>query len=174
MSKEFTIHKGKKSQVEHFMHARTRMLEELRASQHRLEEVEVLHDVVYVNDSSATSIMATMDSIRCISNPMIWILNATQFDRDFILMSKIVRHKVKGIIVCGLEAQDIRSALEGCVDHFHICETLDEALLEAKGIASSGDVVLYSPSAPAGRYFENVNDRGNGFRALAAQLRARL
>ncbi len=174
MSKEFTIHKGKKSQVEHFMNARKRMLEELRASQHRLEEVDVLHEVIYVNDSSATSIMATMDSLRCISDPIVWILNATQFDRDFILMSKIVRHKVKGIIVCGLEAQDIRSALEGCVDHFHVTENLEEALLEAKGIATSGDVVLYSPSSPAGRFFADVNDRGDAFRGLSSGLRARL
>ena len=174
MSKEFTIHKGKKSQVEHFMNARKRMLEELRASQHRLEEVEVLHEVVYVNDSSATSIMSTMDSLRCISDPMIWILNATQFDRDFILLSKIVRHKVKGIIVCGLEAQDIRSALDGCVDHFHVCENLEEAVLEAKGIAVAGDVVLYSPSAPAGRFYPDVNERGTAFRQLASELKARL
>jgi len=85
-----------------------------------------------------------------------------------------VRHKVKGIIVCGLEAQDIRSALEGCVDHFHVAENLEEAILEAKGIAASGDVVLYSPSAPAGRFFEDVNGRGNAFRGFSSGLRARL
>lgn len=174
MSKEFTIHKGKKSQVANFMHARKRMLEELRASTHRLEEVEEIGAVIYVNDSSATSVMSTLDSLRCISDPIVWILNATPYDRDFILLSKIVRHKVKAVIVCGIEAQDVRSSLACCVDHFAVCENLEEAVLEAKGMAQAGDVVLYSPSAPAGRYYADVSERGNAFRVHASQLRARL
>jgi UDP-N-acetylmuramoylalanine--D-glutamate ligase len=174
MSKSFTIHKGKKSQVEHFMHARKNMLDDLRSSQHRLEEVGVINDAIYVNDSSATSVMAALDSLRCISDPIIWVLNSTQYDRDFILLSKIVRHKVKAIVVCGLEAGDVRSALGSGVDNFIVSENLEEALLEAKGLTEAGDVVLYSPSAPAGRYYKDVHERGEAFRKLASELRARL
>ena len=174
MGRSFTIHKGKKSQVENFMHARSRMLEELRSAQHRLEEVDEIDSVLYVNDSSATSVMSTLDSIRCISDPIIWILCATQYDRDFILLSKIVRHKVKAIIVHGLEAQDIRSALGGGVDIFTVAEDMDEAVLEAKGIADTGDVVLFSPSSPAGRFYPDVNARGNDFKEKVSLLRGRL
>jgi UDP-N-acetylmuramoylalanine--D-glutamate ligase len=174
MGRSFTIHKGKKSQVENFMHARSRMLEELRAAQHRLEEVDEIDSVLYINDSSATSVMSTLDSIRCISDPIIWILNATQYDRDFILLSKIVRHKVRAIIVCGLEAQDIRSALGAGVDEFLVAENLEEAVLEAKGLAKTGDVVLFSPSAPANRFYPDVNTRGNDFKEKVALLRGRL
>lgn len=174
MGKSFTIHKGKKSQVENFIHARSKMLDELRSAQHRLEEVEEIDSVVYVNDSSATSVMSTLDSIRCISDPIIWILNATRYDRDFILLSKIVRHKVKAIIVLGVEAQDVKSALSGGVDKFIVTENLDEAVLEAKGLAKQGDVVLFSPSAPAGRFYEDVNERGLDFKKKVSLLRARL
>ena len=174
MGKSFTIHKGKKSQVENFIHARAKMLDELKSAQHRLEEVDELDSVLYINDSSATSVMSALDSIRCISDPIIWILNSTQYDRDFILLSKIVRHKVKAIIVCGVEAQDIRSALSGGVDKFLVTENLEEAVLEAKGLAKVGDVVLYSPSAPAGRFYADVNERGNDFKEKVTLLRGRL
>lgn len=174
MGKQFTIHKGKKSQVANFMHARSKMLDDLRSSQHRLEEVDELESVVYVNDSSATSVMATLDSLRCIDDPIIWILNATPYERDFILLNRIVRHKVKAIIVCGLEAQDVRNSLSGGVNKFEIAEDLENALLTAKGIASTGDVVLYSPTAPAGRFYKDVSERGSAFRELTGQLRARL
>jgi len=174
MGKTFTIHKGKKSQVENFIHARKRMLEELSSVQNRLEEVDEFDSVLYVNDSSATSVMSTLDSIRCISDPIVWILCATQYDRDFILLSKIVRHKVKAIIVCGVEAEDIRSSLSGGVDKFIVAEDLEEAVLEAKGISKIGDVVLFSPSAPAGRFYADVNERGQAFKESVNLLRGRL
>lgn len=174
MGRSFTIHKGKKSQVENFIHARAKMLDELKSAQHRLEEVDEMDSVLYINDSSATSVMSTLDSIRCISDPIIWILVATQYDRDFILLSKIVRHKVKSIIVLGVEAQDVSSALGGGVDKFIVAENMNEAILEAKGIAKTGDVVLFSPSAPAGRFYSGVNERGEDFKEKVAQLRGRL
>lgn len=174
MGRSFTIHKGKKSQVENFIHARAKMLEELKSAQHRLEEVDEIDSVLYVNDSSATSVMSTLDSIRCISDPIVWILTATPYDRDFILLSKIVRHKVKAIIVHGLEAQDVRSALGGGVDDFIVTEDMDQAVLEAKGIARTGDVVLFSPSAPAGRFYSDVNERGEDFKEKVSLLRGRL
>ncbi|NNC82821.1 MAG: hypothetical protein HKN79_04525 [Flavobacteriales bacterium] len=174
MGRSFTIHKGKKSQVENFMHARARMLDELKSAQHRLEEVEEIDSVMFVNDSSATSVMATLDSIRCISDPLVWILCATPYDRDFILLSKIVRHKVKAIIVCGFEAQDIKSTLSSGVDNFIVVEDLEEAVLEAKGIAQVGDVVLFSPSAPVGRSYNDINERGEDFKEKVSLLRGRL
>jgi UDP-N-acetylmuramoylalanine--D-glutamate ligase len=174
MGRSFTIHKGKKSQVENFIHARARMLEELKSAQHRLEEVDEIDSVLYVNDSSATSVMSTLDSIRCVSDPIVWILTATPYDRDFILLSKIVRHKVKAIIVLGFEAQDVRSAIGAGVDEFIVTEDMDQAVLEAKGIAKTGDVVLFSPSAPAGRFYTDVNQRGEDFKEKVSLLRGRL
>lgn len=171
MKKTFTIHKGKKSQVDDFIHARKRMLEELNQVQHRLEEVDEIHSVVYVNDSSATSVMATVDSLRCIPDPVVWICQATPYDRDFILMSNIVRHKVKAIVMCGKEAQDVKSALEGAVDSITSCENLASAVKVASEVALAGDVVLFSPTCAPGNQFTDVAERGDLFRTLVAELR---
>lgn len=171
MKKTFTIHKGKKSQVDDFIHARKRMLEELNQSQHRLEEVDEILSVTYVNDSSATSVMSTVDSMRCIPDPVVWICCSTAYDRDFILMSSIVRHKVKAIVMCGKEAQDVKSVLGGAVDSFLITENLKAAVEAASGLAVAGDVVLFSPSCAPGRFYKDVAERGEDFRALVAELR---
>ena len=171
MKKTFTIHKGKKSQVDDFIHARKRMLEELNQSQHRLEEVDEILSVTYVNDSSATSVMSTVDSMRCIPDPVVWICCSTAYDRDFILMSSIVRHKVKAIVMCGKEAQDVKSVLGGAVDFFLITENLKAAVEAASGLAVAGDVVLFSPSCAPGRFYKDVAERGEDFRALVAELR---
>jgi len=171
MKKTFTIHKGKKSQVDDFIHARRRMLEELNQVQHRLEEVDEIRSVTYVNDSSATSVLGTIDSMRCIPDPVVWICCSTPYDRDFILMSSIVRHKVKAIIMCGKEAHDVRSVLEGSVDDFVITENLKKSVEAASALAIAGDVVLFSPSCAPGRFYKDVAERGEDFRAIVAQLR---
>jgi UDP-N-acetylmuramoylalanine--D-glutamate ligase len=171
MKKSFTIHKGKKSQVDDFIHARKRMLEELNQVQHRLEAVDEIGSVTYVNDSSATSVMSTVDSMRCIPDPVVWICCATPYDRDFILMSSIVRHKVKAIVMCGKEASDVRSVLEGAVEKFKITEDLKSAVTAASEIAVAGDVVLFSPSCAPGRFYKDVAERGEDFRTLVSELR---
>jgi UDP-N-acetylmuramoylalanine--D-glutamate ligase len=171
MNRSFTIHKGKKSQVEHFMHARKRMLEELNEAQHRLEEVDELDSVTYINDSSATGIMATLDSLRCITDPVVWICQATPYDRDFILLSRIVKHKVRAIVVVGQEASDVRSSLGAVAGRFEACKDLESAVEQAREWAEVGDAVLFSPSCPAGRFFEDVAHRGERFKDVVATFR---
>jgi len=174
MNKSFTIHKGKKSQVESVVTARKKMVEEIRFSQHRLEDIGEHGSVTYINDSSATSIMATKDSLRCMTEPVVWILCSTPYDRDFILLSKIVSYKVKAIVVCGQQANDIKSELSGLVKKFVITDDLEDAIIEAKGLATPGDVVLFSPSAPASGEYANYVDRGNDFKEKVYQAKGRL
>jgi UDP-N-acetylmuramoylalanine--D-glutamate ligase len=174
MSKVFTIHTGKKSQVEDLVHARKKMVDEIKFSQHRLEEVEEIDGVQYINDSSATSIMASKDSLRCMADPVIWIVCATPYDRDFILLSKIVSYKVKSIVVCGLEASDVRNELSGLVDTFVITENMEDAVIEAKGLANEGDVVLFSPSCSAHAPYNDYVERGDDFKSKVNESKARL
>lgn len=174
MSKVFTIHRGKKSQIEDLVDAREKMVKEIKFNQHRLEELGEIQGVNYVNDSSATSIMATKDSLRCMTDPVVWILSSTPYDRDFILLSKIVSYKVKAIIVCGLEASDVRSELAGLVDSFVITENMEDAVVEAKGLADEGDVVLFSPSSPAQSPYDDYVQRGEDFKQKVQESRARL
>lgn len=174
MNKAFTIHKGKKSQVEDVVTARQKMIEEIKFNHHRLEEVGEFGSVSYINDSSATSILATKDSLRCMNDPVIWVMCSTTYDRDFILLTKIVSFKVKAIVVCGQDAGDIRSELSALVKDFVVTDDLEDALVEAKGLAEVGDVVLFSPSTPASGQWANYVERGEDFKEKVFVVQGRL
>jgi len=170
-NKEFTIHQGKQSLVDKLMDARQKMIDQVKNKSHRLEEVHTLNGVTYLNDSSATSIMHAKDSIRCLKDPIIWVLEGTDFDRDFILLNKIAKYKLKAIIAHGSDTNDVKRDLSGAVEHFVQTETLANALFEAKKISSNGDVVLYSPSCPVKGHFANYAERGMAFKKIVKQLK---
>lgn len=169
-NKEFTIHQGKQSQMDKLMDARQRMIDQVKKKNHRLEEVLEHNGVTYINDSSATTISSAKDSIRCITDPIVWIVEATDFERDFILLNKIAKYKVKAIVAYGIDTDDIKRDLSKSVDTFLTTKKLTEAIELAIETASQDDAVLFSPSCPAKGDYSNYSERGEGFKSILKEI----
>ncbi len=166
----FTIHKSKKSLVDKLMTARKSLVKNLDTMDHRMETAGEVDEVTYINDSKATGILDTRDSLKCINQPIIWIACSTPHDRDYSLIDKYVKYKIKSIVVFGSGGDDIKNSFEDKVDDFVRAANLYEAVAQAKRWASSGDVVLFSPSCASFDLFANYVERGNAFKKVVSQL----
>ncbi len=161
--KTYTIHKSKKSQVDRILDARESLRKSLESTAHRLELLRELEGVEYYNDAKSVDLLSTRDSFKCIMKPIIWIAAATTHDRDYALIEKYVKYKIKHVMVYGIGGDDMRRRLQGMVEGFNTSADLKQAVDAASRAANEGDVVLFSPSCMPSDDYRNFADRGAAF-----------
>lgn len=168
--KTYTIHKSKKSQVDRQMNARESLRKTLESTAHRLELVRHTGGVEFINDARSSDLLSTRDSFKCILKPIIWLAATTPHERDYALIEKYVKYKIKCVVAYGSGGDDMRYKLEHLVEKFTSGRTLQDAVVKAYNLASSGDVVIFSPSCVPADDYRNFADRGAAFVQYTKQL----
>ncbi|MGD1844462.1 MAG: glutamate ligase domain-containing protein [Salibacteraceae bacterium] len=151
--------------------ARRKSLEEFGNIEHRLELVDVINGVDYINDSKATDVNSTWYSLYYMNQPVVWIIGNSELETDYSLFSEIAMDKVKAIVCLGGRNVLINNALQGKVDTITDAHDLDEAVRLANSHTEEGDVVLFSPACSSFDLFQNYKDRGQQFRKSVSDLR---
>ena len=140
----------------------------LTALPHRLEPVHTADEVTWVNDSKATNVDAAMVGIAGISAPLIVLLGGAGKDgSDYARLNEALSRNTRRVICFGAAGGDIASQLEG-VD-VQTVETMADAVSAAAASARAQDVVLLSPACASFDEFQNFEERGEVFAALARE-----
>lgn len=145
-------------------------LSNFEGAEHRLETVQKVRDVLYINDSKATNVNATFYALECMDNPTVWIVGGVDKGNDYNDLLPLVREKVKAIVCLGLDNQKITSIFSNVVDIIVETAGAEEAVKVAAKIASKGDTVLLSPACASFDLFENYEDRGRQFKKAVRTL----
>jgi len=137
--------------------------------EHSLEFVARINQVNYINDSKATSVHETWNSLQVMTENVILILGGTDRKSDYSMLGNLVRDKVKAIVCMGTEREPIFSALmHTClIVHAH---SLEEAVRVAGFTAQPGCTVLFSPGCPSSDAFDNYKVRGEKFKQIVQTL----
>ena len=140
--------------------------------EHRLEPVLSIKDVLYINDSTATTIDSAWYALEGQKRPVVWIVGGTDKGNDYSILTQLVREKVKAIVCLGVDNTKIHAAFEGIVGSEKMKDTKSaaEAVRAARDFAESGDVVLLSPCCASFDLFENYEDRGAKFKEAVRNL----
>lgn len=150
--------------------ARKNNLKEVLEIAHRLETVNTVNDVLYLNDSKSTNVNATLYSFECMSKPVIWLVSSSDWAQDYQQLTELVTSKVKAIVCIETEGEipafDFRSFGKTC----HKAQSLEKAFAHAQQLAETGDVVLFSPAHPSELCYESYKERGEHFRSLVNKL----
>ena len=83
---------------------------------------------------------------------------------------------VKSLILIGQTAPKIYDAVKKELEaknkqlDIHMCETFEQSLELAKRIATTGQVVLFSPASTSFDMFKDMYDRGNQFKEKVNRL----
>jgi UDP-N-acetylmuramoylalanine--D-glutamate ligase len=93
----------------------------------------------------------------------VWLIAGGQ-DKgsEFHDVGPVLSKRVKQSFIIGDASEKIRSAWS-LFTSCKICSSLIEAVTEAAKIASSGDVVLFSPACSSQDQFKNYQQRGEEF-----------
>jgi len=135
---------------------------------HRLQTVAELNGVRFIDDSIASTPVATLAALAVVPNQRT-ILLVGGYDRgidwsDFA--QNIETDPPKMVLCCGQNGAMIAKLLQsyGVESEMELCDDLKTAVQVAQKNAKSGDYVLLSPGAPSYDAFENYQARGLAFK----------
>ncbi len=134
---------------------------------HRLEYVDTVDGVRYVNNSMCTNANAFENSLQALPEPKVVIAGGVFKGGDVAtLADAVVKNNVKALVLIGRSAPDIESAARaaGYTD-VHRAGTLAEAVSAAASLAGPGETVLLAPACASFDMFRDFEDRGEQFKA---------
>ena len=138
---------------------------------HRMEEVTIVEDVLYVNDSKATNPESTMKAIMSFGQPLILIAGGRNKGSSFQQMASLIKERVQELILLGEAREEIKSAVIGAgFRNIHEVKDLPEAVDRASRLARPGEVVLLSPACASWDMFASYEERGDQFCELVRNL----
>jgi len=148
---------------------------EFQGLPYRLELVDEIKGVRFINDSFATNPGPTIAAILSFTEDKILILGGSEKGADFREMAEIIsQNKVKAVVLIGTEGPRIRMALEGAGFEGKIVfggSDMDEILKKAAMHADPGDIVILSPACASFDMFKNYKDRGEKFNNAISKLK---
>jgi UDP-N-acetylmuramoylalanine--D-glutamate ligase len=141
------------------------------ALEHRLEYVTTINNVAYYNDSKSTIGQSTLAAVNNFPNKsIVLILGGLSKGVDRSPIIQQLTGKVKKVICFGAETEQLASLCTQFKIDSEMCETLENACLEAKNTAISDDIVIFSPGGSSFDLFTNYEQRGTRFKQLINNL----
>ena len=154
---------------EHIYHA----LSEFEGLEHRLEFVDTIDDITFINDSKATNVDSAIKAIKSMEDEIILIAGGKDKKFSFKPLAEAAKNRVKAIVLIGEAAERMGRAFESWSNILY-ATTMDDAVEAAYEIANSGDTVLLSPACSSFDMFSGYEERGEVFRNSVRQLKMRL
>ncbi|MFJ6630291.1 UDP-N-acetylmuramoyl-L-alanine--D-glutamate ligase [Streptomyces sp. NPDC091376] len=154
-------------------------LRAFRPDAHRIEYVDEVDGVAYVDDSKATNTHATEASLASY-DPIVWIAGGLAKGATFDDLVEKSAKRLRGVVLIGADRALIAEALTRHAPEVPVVDldrtdtgAMSAAVREAARLARPGDTVLLAPACASMDMFVNYNKRGEAFadavRALAAE-----
>ena len=148
-------------------------LEDFEAVEHRLEFVDTIDGVRYVNDSKATNVNSTWYALESMDTPVVLILGGKDKGNDYSEIEELVKSKVRAIVCMGLHNEKLIDFFTGKVSEIRDTHSLEDALNACREIAREGDTVLLSPCCASFDLFTSYEDRGRKFKAAVKSMKSK-
>lgn len=145
-------------------------IQSFESLEHRMEHVNTIRGVEFINDSKATNVNSTWYALESMEKPTILILGGVDKGNDYSLIRDLVKEKVKAIVCLGVDNRKIHEAFKNDVALMVNTSGADEAVKAAFHFANKGDVVLLSPACASFDLFKNYEDRGEQFKKAVRDL----
>ncbi len=151
-------------------HSLKESLSNFEGVEHRLEHVQKVNGIQFINDSKATNVNATFYALECMEVPTVWIVGGVDKGNDYSDLLPLVQEKVKAIVCLGLDNEKIKQSFGNVIEHIVETAGAEEAVKVAYKLAHQGDAVLLSPACASFDLFENYEDRGRQFKKAIKTL----
>ena len=147
-----------------------RVLREYRGLEHRLEPVDTVDGVTFVNDSKATNADSLAVALRSFDRPVVLIAGGRDKGQDFLPLAPLVQRAVRHLVLIGEGAPRLAAAWSAVPQSR--AGSLAEAVDLAYDVArrAGGGTVLLSPACASFDMFEDFEDRGRRFKAEVRRL----
>ena len=146
-------------------------LEDFEAVEHRLEYVDTVNGVRYINDSKATNVDSCWYALESMTTPTVLILGGKDKGNDYTQIESLVQEKVKAIVCMGKDNSKLIDFFGGKVPEIRDTHSIEEAVITCAGLSSEGDTVLLSPCCASFDLFSSYENRGKLFKDEVKKLK---
>lgn len=143
-------------------------LRTFRAMADRLEVVGEWDGIQWINDSKATNVASTLVAVQGMTRPTVLLLGGRHKGEPYTALAAPIREHVKHVVAFGEAGPQVAADLAGIVPVSLMDGPFEAVIAEARSRAVPGDAVLLSPACSSYDMFRNYIERGERFRALAA------
>lgn len=143
-------------------------LQSFKGIKHRLEVVDCINGVTYVDDSKGTNVDATKKAVENMRSETILLLGGKDKGYDYgKLFAALPESKVVRAILYGENRYALlASAREKGYKDVFVCPAFDDAVRLARMLSSAGQTVLLSPASASFDEFSGYEERGERFCAI--------
>ena len=144
--------------------------------EHRLESVEEVNGVRFVNDSKATSVDAALKALEAFADDrgkIVLILGGLGKKAPYAPLAQIIKMRVRKMILLGDDADTIQAEL-GAAAPFEHASDMRDVVQKAFSAAEPGDVVLLAPACASFDMFESFEHRGRVFKDAVSSLKVQV
>jgi len=136
---------------------------------HRFQSIGSIDGINIIDDSKATTIIATAAALSGNTTPTWLIAGGDGKGQAFTALGRIASRSCKAVHLIGRDAPMIASALQASGVPHRIFTTLDDAINAALDGAVAGDQVLLSPACASWDMFRNYGHRAEVFAAATRE-----
>lgn len=138
---------------------------------HRLQPVEEIDGILYVDDSKSTNPGSVVAALRAFDRPIVLIAGGRSKGTDFVELGVALRQRAKALVLIGEAAAEIAQHAGG-VPAMRAA-TMAEAVARARDAAAAGDAIVLSPGCASFDMFRSAEHRGDEFVTAVRALRER-
>lgn len=143
--------------------------------EHRIEYIDTVNGVRFINDSKGTNPDASIKAVEAINEKMILIAGGMNKGSEFTEFIKAFNGKVKYLVLLGETAPIIKNtANEMGFTNVIIKSNMEECVKQAFDLAEEGDAVLLSPACASWDMYPSFEVRGQHFKDCVKELRRTL
>ena len=140
---------------------------------HRLEFVDRINGITYINNSMCTNNAAFASSLSALAGKKIVLSGGVFKGGDMSqIADAVAKSNVKVLAAFGRSGPQIAEVVRSRTDvRTAVFETMDEAVSFASTDAASGEIVVLNPGCASFDQFKDFEDRGEKFKLIVSSLR---
>ncbi|MEO6444712.1 MAG: UDP-N-acetylmuramoyl-L-alanine--D-glutamate ligase [Gemmatimonadaceae bacterium] len=149
---------------------RTRLAAALRTFAplpHRLEPIGEFGEVLWINDSKATNVSSTLSALESMTRPTVLLLGGRHKGEPYTGLTAAIAAHCRVVLAYGEAADEIEQDLAEAVPVERVVGDFAKVMAKAREHALPGDAVLLSPACSSYDMFNNYEERGRAFAAVA-------
>lgn len=141
--------------------------------EHRLEYVDTINEIEFINDSKATNPDSTIKAITSFTKPIVLIAGGQNKDNEFDELIKLFEpNNIKEMVLIGETADKIKdTAVKLGFNNCHTVNSMEDAVETSVRLSKPGYIVLLSPACASKDMFSNFEHRGNVFKECVMRLK---
>ena len=140
--------------------------------QHRIELVEIIDEVQWIDDSKGTNVDAVIQAVKIVPAPIVLIAGGVDKGSSYLPWIQGFNEKVHHICAIGEAASKIYNEINDTIP-VTIYDTMEQAVAAAADYAIAGGAVLLSPGCSSFDMFRDYHHRGEMFKAFVREYKER-